>query len=168
MGKIIASVFVASAAGFCRQVLHSVAIGLLLLLATSPANAQQVKLKKVDMVAAFPKLQVYAIEAGESSVSGSLIKRVELGKNSAIITYFNKSKTFVKPDYHFRVINNYGMEISRFWDNWLLDSIGGGETHKEEKTFVRHAIDKIFEFTTIDLPKDWETPSYLVIEGAQP
>jgi len=49
---------------------------------------------------------VFSIEAGEVTVGGTLIKRVELGKTSAVITYFNKAKRALSPSYHFRLIND--------------------------------------------------------------
>lgn len=134
-------------------------------LTASPfARAQKPQLTKVDFTQAARKIPVYRIQDGEIAVGGDVIKRVEIGKTTAVITYFNKYNHPAKPSYTFRLINAYGIEIGGFEDKWMLDKINPGEAAKEDKTFYLYPLNRILEFSGISLPDDWAVPVYLIIE----
>ena len=130
--------------------------------------AQSVQPAKVDLIATAKGSKVFLIEAGEVTVGGNLIQRVELGKSSAVITYFNKTAKALQPKYRFRLIDAYGIEVSSFDDKWVLDTVGPGEAKKENKSFYTNNAKDILQFSTITLPADWATPIYLLIEGIDP
>lgn len=123
---------------------------------------------KVDLLTAANNSKVYKIEDGEATVSGSLIKRIVLGKTSATVSYFNKTNAAQKPGYSFRLINAYGIEVAEFRVNWVFSSIGIDEASAEEVRLSQHRLDKILEFSTVALPGNWSRPAYLLIENGQP
>lgn len=136
---------------------------------SSVAMAQAVPLPKVDLTQAAKGKSVYLIKDGEFAVGGDLIKRVEVGKNTAVITYFNKTTDSGKPDYRFRLFNAYGLQVADFSDSWLLDTVSAGEAHTEKKDRMgTYNLDQIVQFSGISLPADWASPVYLIIEGKQP
>jgi len=133
---------------------------------SEPANIQPAK---VELIATARGSKVYRIDSsGEVTVGGNLIKRIELGKSTAVITYFNKTSQTLQPKYRFRLIDAYGIEVASFDDKWILDSIAPGEAKKEDKSFFIQDLDKLLQFSTIALPADWGTPIYVIIEGIEP
>ncbi len=149
-----------------RSALFLAAIFLSIL--TSRSIAQSVQPVKIDLLTTAKGSKVFLIEGGEVTVGGSLIKRVEFGKTSAVITYFNKTAKALQPKYRFRLIDAYGIEVSSFDDNWSLDSVGQAQAWKENKTFYINRAKDMLQFSTITLPEDWATPIYLLIEGIEP
>ena len=132
------------------------------------ARAQAVLLAKVDLTQVARGTLVYRIQDGEVTVGGNVIKRVEIGKTTAVITYFNKTNSNQQPKFHFRLINAYGLEVAKFDDKWLLHSISAGQVQKENKDVFLHELNCILQFSGISLPADWASPVYLIIEGMQP
>jgi len=130
--------------------------------------AQSIDLPKVDLLKNAKGKKVYLISDTEIDVKGNLIKRVEIGENTAIITYLNKSQKAASPNFNFRLINAYGIEVASFTEHWLIYSIPAGDTKKENKDFYRHCVQDILELSVINLPKDWKVPIYLVIDGDSP
>ena len=110
----------------------------------------------------------YRIQNSEVTVAGDMIKRVELGRGTAIITYFNKTDAATKPSYEFRLISAYGVEIARFEDKWWVQTIAPGDTHQENKSFYQNRVADILEFSSVILPSDWSEPAWLVIAGTHP
>lgn len=136
-------------------------------LLTTCAHAQSIELPKVDLLKNSKGKKVYLISEKEIDVKGYLVKRVEIGEKTAIITYFNKSKIPLSPNFNFRLINAYGIEVASFYEHWIT-SISAGDTKKENKDFYRNGVLRILELSEIKLPKDWEVPVYLVIDGDSP
>jgi hypothetical protein len=131
-------------------------------------RGQDVKLSKVDLIHATPNDPVFILQDGEAAVGGSLIKRVEIGKSTAVVTYLNKTASSKQPKYTFRLFNAYGMEVAEFEDKWMLQTIKTGETQKEDKDFLPVALDRVLQFSGIHLPDDWASPIYLMIGGMRP
>jgi hypothetical protein len=102
---------------------------------------------------------------GEVSVDAPLVKRLEIGKNSAVVSYLNKTSEPMKPDFSVRIFNNYGMEIAVFRQHWLLDTIAPGAVHKENAAFVIGDLAPVFAFTGIKLPADWDKPAFAIVGG---
>ena len=135
-----------------------------LVLASSSAFSQGVKLSKVDLAKVVKEGNVFPIEGGEITVGGNLLKRIEIGKSTAVITYFNKGDSLASPRYLFRIFNAYGLEISRFEDRWAFDKLKPSETKKEDKTFYISDLKRAFQYSGIVLPDDWATPVYVLVE----
>ena len=127
-----------------------------------------IELPKINLIEKLGPARVFLIGDGEVNVAGTLIKRVELGKLSAVITYFNKGAKSRQPKFTFRLINAYGMEVTSFKDEWHVQGVPAGEVAKEEASFYSNDIDRQLQFTTISLPADWKTPIYFLIEGVEP
>ena len=141
---------------------------LIMPLLSAHSEPPKIQPAKVDLITAARGSKVFRIEAGEVTVGGNLIKRVELGKSTAIITYFNKTAKSLQPKYRFRLIDAYGIEVASFDDKWILDTIAPSEAKKEDKTFYPNSASELLQFSTIALPADWATPIYLLIEGIEP
>ena len=125
---------------------------------SEPAKIQPAK---IDLIAAAPG-NVFRIEAGEAVVDGSVIKRVVLGKNTAVVTYFNRTtKSVYIPTHQFRLIDAYGFEIASFK---IESSIDAGKVLAINQDLKIQNVGKLLEFSTVALPADWEVPVYLVIE----
>jgi len=139
------------------------AIGIALLNSLNIAKSQT--LEPVNLAEVIRDGQVFTIEAGEATIGGELIKRVEIGKNSAIITYFNKTDKTLQPKYSFRVYDAYGIELCLFNDMWMLDNVKPGEARTESKEFYITDLTRMLKFSKISLPSDWASPLYLVIQG---
>jgi hypothetical protein len=125
-------------------------------------------LSKVDMTKVLKGAKVYPIQDGEVAVNGSRIKRIELGKNTAVITYSNKTNVDHQPDYLFRLYDAYGIEVGGFADSWVIEMIKPGEVRKEEKRFGAARLEELLQYSAIKLPADWRTPMYLVVERNDP
>ncbi len=126
---------------------------------SEPAKTQPAK---VDLIVAAPGHKVFRIEAGEATVGGDVIKRVEIGKTTAVITYFNKSAKQARVNHRFRLIDAYGIEIASFSRG--MDYLGPGETHATSLHFEIPKANELLQFSTVALPDDWATPVYLLIE----
>ena len=83
-------------------------IAVLALCLDTKLNAQNVELPKVDLLRIAKKIKVFPIVDKEVDVRGSLIKRIEFGERTAIITYLNNTKGSIQPSYNFRLIDAYG------------------------------------------------------------
>lgn len=149
-----------------RRIACVCGIVLIALLATG-AHAQSIQLPKVDLVKNSKGKKVYLISEKEIDVKGNLVKRVEIGEKTAIVTYLNKGKKSASPNFNFRLINAYGIEVASFYEHWIT-SISAGDTKKENKDCNRNSVRDILELSEIQLPKDWEVPVYLVIDGDSP
>ncbi len=150
-----------------KKIAMFLAVVILPLLA-GQAIAQTITLTKVDLITSARGTKVIQIKEGEAAVGGTLVKRIVLGKTTATISYFNKSRSALKPNYHFRLINAYGIEVAYFDAKWAFTTIALDEASAEEKTILPRDVDKILQFTTIALPEDWVTPIYLIVEGEKP
>lgn len=135
-------------------------------MASAAPPAKDTNIPKVGAPDAAYARKVFLLKDGEAQVGGRLIKRVEIGKSIAVITYFNRTKDSQKPQFRFRLIDDYGLEIADFEDKWTFTSIGEGEAHKEDKSFSVKDLDQVFQFSNVSLPSDWSSPIYLVIEGS--
>jgi|GEM_PF-2136755 len=146
---------------------HTITIAILcgLLLLPSPASAEKLSLAPINLLERAKGKNVFKIEDGEVNVGDLFIKRVEIGKNTAIITYLNKNTTNKKPDYEFHIYNAYGIEIGRFDDKWLLDTIAPDDLRKENKSFYSASLPETLKYSDIALPADWESAIYIIIEG---
>ena len=140
---------------------------LLSAIAVYTAAAQTIQFPKVDLPSVARGSKVFPIEAGEVTINGTLLKRVEIGRSTAIITYFNKSSKDAQPKYRFRLIDAYGIEVATFDDQWSFQTVPSGEAKKESKSFYPVRLEQTIQFTGIKLPPDWATPAYLVIEGSE-
>jgi hypothetical protein len=149
-------------------------VGLLMCLLVAPAGKQpeatapESPFKEVDITKEFrgPKLKVFRVKDGEATVNGSQIKRVEVGKEKVVITYFNKTKEPIQPDYSFRVFDAYGIQLGTFTDSWFLQSIPPGELHSEAPRYLyAGGLDETLKYSGVVLPADWDVPAYVVIEG---
>jgi len=129
------------------------------------AEAENFRIKKVNLAEKLQGNSVFKIEANEINVNEDLIKRVEFGKNTAIITYFNKTGESLRPKYAFHVFNDYGFKIGSFSAKWLLDTVFAGDTEKENKSFGIYKLDEFFQYSDFKLPGDWNEPIYILIEG---
>jgi hypothetical protein len=142
---------------------------LALLLTLSPSafaqDLMRLELPKVDLVKRLDGQLIFLIGDGEINVDGDFLRRVELGKRTAIITYANKTQVRLKPAFEFRIFNAYGCEIASFSDKWMLDTLGAGELRKENKGFSISSLDHIFEYSDFKLPDDWDEPIYILISG---
>jgi hypothetical protein len=136
---------------------------ILMPLLSARAEPAKIPPAKIDLIAAAPGRNVFRIEAGEAAVGGSVIKRVELGKTTAVITYFNKTAQPVFPRHRFRLIDAYGIEIASFYLR-LGSEIGAGEGLAQNARFEITNAGELLEFSTVALPADWAVPVYLVIE----
>ncbi len=135
---------------------------------TPGAQEKAPTLPKVVLTNPELHLHAYPLSDPEILVNGGLIKRITVGKTSAVITYLNTNELPRKPDYTFRIFNAYGMEVGSFGDHWALATIPNGETKTETKNFRPIDLDRYLQFAKVKLPEDWRTPVYLLIEGAQP
>jgi len=133
--------------------------------AASPPRASP--FVRVDLAKAIldAKAKVVPIQDNEASINGDYIKRVELGRDTAIITYFNRTKVAFSPRYNFRVYDAYGIELGDFSDIWAFQRIQPEEVHKEDHRYFPVRMDQALRFTGVPLPADWAVPAFLVIEG---
>lgn len=134
-----------------------------LLIASAHADPAP-ELRKVDLITANPKA-VYVIAQGEITPKTALVKRVEIGKGSAIITYSNTTPKVAKPKFHLRLFNAYGMEIARVRVSWSFDSLKPGELKQETEKFYVSDLKPVFEHTGLALPSDWDQAVYAWLEG---
>ena len=105
---------------------------------------------------------MFRIEDGEAKVGGDVIKRVEVGKRTAVVTYFNKTAQAVERSHRFRLIDAYGIEIASFSTGY--GPLGPGEAGALSTQIEITRADELLHFSTIALPADWATPVYVVIE----
>ena len=146
----------------------SIFLSILFGVLVSHTSAQTIQLTKIEHISLTPGSKMYPIRNDEAVINGNLIKRLDFGKSTAVIIYFNKSNVPIKPKYVFRLLNAYGLEVGSLEDTWLFQSVGAGETHPETKPFSTVKLDRILQYSAIAVPKDWATPVYLVIEGSEP
>ena len=133
-----------------------------------PQPMVEAKPLKVDVLAKAKAGTAFRIAGGEVTVDGTLIKRVELGRDTAVITYLNKTKEALKPNYSFRLFNAYGMQVGVFRDQWTFSTLDPGEVHKENQTFYLENFPELLRFSTIKIPDGWAEPVFLVIDGRMP
>src|SRR5438132_975697 len=101
---------------------------------------------KVDLIAAAPGHKVFRIEDGEAKVGGDVIKRVEVGKRTAVVTYFNKTAQAVERSHRFRLIGAYGIEIASLY---IQDGhLGPGEAGAREEQFGIMRVEELLQFST--------------------
>ena len=145
---------------------HSTCIFILLTLIASMSlgHAQNLTLPKIDLVERAKGKTVFKFEENEALIAGPFLKRVSIGKDTAVVTYLNKSDSNQKPNFRFSVFNAYGMLLGTFSDIWLLDTISVGDTHTESHHFSPPKFDDTFRFSDISLPEDWAVPVYLMVE----
>ncbi len=146
----------------------SIFLSILFGILISHASAQAIQFAKVEHISPEKGSKIYPILNGEVVINGNLIKRLDIGKSTAGITYFNKSTFSIKPKYVFRLIDAYGIEVASFEDTWAFQSIAAGETHQENKAFTPIKLERALHYSTVAIPKDWATPVYLIIEGSEP
>lgn len=130
--------------------------------------AQEKHLAKIDLVQTAPNSGFFRIESGEANVAGALIKRVEVTRDAAVVTYYNTYPTPKGPAYTFKIFNAYGLQIASFEDNWGFKEIAAGGLRKQEKSFTIYPLNDIFLYTSTPLSMDWDTPVYIKIGSMQP
>jgi hypothetical protein len=88
-------------------------------------NAQKIIPEKVDLITILRDEKIFLIGNGNIEIGDGLIKNVELGKSSAVISYTNRRDQPVIPKYNFFILNAYGSEISYFSDYFLNEPVIG-------------------------------------------
>ena len=135
----------------------------------TPEPAAKITPAKVDVLAKAKKGRAFFIRHEEVTIGGKLIKSVEIGDKTAVISYSNKTGKDQQPKYRFRLINAYGMEVGEFRDEWTFKTIPAGGVRSENADFyISEWLRGLLEFSTIELPDDWQKAVYLVIDGDEP
>ena len=70
-------------------------------------------------------------EDGEVQIKGDFIKRIEVGKNTIAVAFFNKTNEPIQPSVTIMVYNSYGMRIGRVNISWILDSVSPGSKYTD-------------------------------------
>jgi hypothetical protein len=110
--------------------------------------------------------KVFKLEGGEAAVKGSLVKTIEIGKDSAVVSFLNQGTAAASPDCSVRVFNAYGMQLGAFRLKWLVATLAPGAVKKEDARFLTPDLETTFRFAALKLPADWSKPAYLMIDGA--
>lgn len=131
--------------------------------AQSPPARKRVQLNPVNMTNWGGN--VFQVADSEINANGSLVKRVELGKSSAVLTYANRGRVGVKPDFTIHLFNAYGMEIASITVSWLLQKVEPGEVQKEDVKFTVLDLYRMFTYSDLELPANWSQITYAVFEG---
>jgi hypothetical protein len=105
-------------------------VALLAGLLVTSAHADPLELRKVDLISVNPK-EIYAIAQDEITPKTALVKRIEIGKGSVIVTYSNSTAKSAQPKFSMRLFNAYGMEIGRVRVSWTFASLKPGELKQE-------------------------------------
>ncbi len=125
--------------------------------------------RPVDLTARVEPLKgisVFKITDAEVTVNGSVLKRIELGKGTAVLSYKSKLEKSASPKFEIGIYNAYGARLSSIHVNWMFSMVGAGEVKQENVTFYPNDLREVLQYSTVSLPKDWETPVFVTIKGA--
>ncbi len=128
--------------------------------------ADEVTLQEVDINAIKTKCKKYNVnEDGEANVKGEFIKRIEVGKKSITITFYNKKNIGITPRVMIECYNKYGMYIgmAKVW--WIMDTIPSGEKHTEIKDLYITDFKKMFKFSKLKVLDDFNVVTYIVVDS---
>jgi hypothetical protein len=124
--------------------------------------------KPVDMMARVPAakgLAVFKISDDEVVVNGSLLKRIEMGEKTMVLNYKSKLGKSVFPKFSIRIYNGYGMLLDTTRVSWTFSSVEPGAVKQENVSFSPTNLPSALSFSTVGLPKDWDRPVFLIVEG---
>jgi hypothetical protein len=136
-------------------------------LMASAAPAQQVALPPVDLRKKIPAeaaTKVYQVVDNEVVVKSNLLKRIEFGDGTALVSLQNQGKEKAKPDFTIRLFSAAGVEVGHFRVNWTFESLEPGAIKTENAKFTAPALDEL-KYTELALPADWKKPAWVAIDG---
>jgi hypothetical protein len=131
------------------------------------AFAQQVALPPVDLTKKIPAeaaTKVYQVLNGEAAVKSTLVKRIEFGEGTALVSLQNLGKEKARPDFTVRLFNAAGLEVGHFRVSWTFESLEPGAIKVENAKFAAPTLDE-FRFTELVFPADWKKPAWVAIDG---
>jgi hypothetical protein len=115
---------------------------------------------------------VFLVEDGEVRVNGRLVRRVVLpeikpgdkyASGELIVEMKNKTERALTPRLKIEVYNRYGMVLGDFSVHWTLDTVSAGATYSEHGTGLMPSVRWLLRRSSMDLPVDVDTPTYVVI-----
>lgn len=129
------------------------------------SDGQAIPLSEITATSLAKEGNVYQIVDGEVDISGEFLKRIEVGKETLVCTFRNKTTGKLSPNFRFLLFNKYGMELATTTISWMFASVGPAEVRKEEATIYVSDLERVFLHANVTLPKDWREPRFVVVKG---
>lgn len=132
-----------------------------------PAYGDQIVLNKISLDSINESGSKYRVDSNrEVYINGKLIKRIEIGKNTLSVSFFNKTLGTIKPDMRIKLYNAYGMLIDIVRINWIVDTIESKATYTDNKSFNLTNYKMTYKYSNLHVNDDFNVVAFIVITSS--